>query len=72
MLFKKRSDQTDERYNYEKFINGCVPGGIVGAFIGLGILAIPGVNFTYARPHGSEITYPKAEILKVNEKRLKK
>ncbi len=30
MLFKKRSDQTDERYNYEKFINGCVPGGIAG------------------------------------------
>ncbi len=36
------------------------------------LMAVGGYTITYARLNGSEITYPKAEILKVNEKRLKK
>lgn len=36
------------------------------------LMAVGGYTITYARLNGSEITYPKAEILKVNEKKLKK
>ncbi len=36
------------------------------------LMAVGGYKIADARPRGSEKTYPKAEILKVNEKRLKK
>ena len=36
------------------------------------LMEVGGCKIADARPRGSGITYPKAEILKVNEKRLKK